>query len=131
MIAIDTNILLRYFTKVDEEQAKRAADVLLKKCSKKEPALVSSIVLVEFVWTLKSAYNYPRESISKALEALISSSEICFEYPDETRSAYKLYASGAADFSDALIGEIGKNKNCQTTYTIDKKASKLDSFTLA
>jgi len=34
------------------------------------------------------------------------------------------------DFSDALLGEMNQLRGCETTITLDKKASKMDTFRL-
>ena len=128
MIGIDTNVLVRYFTRDHEPQAQRAAEILTQRCSEKNPGFVTSIVLVELVWTLRSFYDYSRQEISMALEALLKAKEICFEYPDETQSAYRLYAGGSVDFPDALLGAIATARGCEETVTFDGKAARLDGF---
>ena len=49
MIAIDTNVLLRYLLLDDEIQAKKAADLI----ESRQSVYISHVVLVESVWTLK------------------------------------------------------------------------------
>ena len=64
MIAIDTNVLLRYLLQDDETQAKRAADLILGT----ESVLVTDVVLIETVWTLKGKrYNLSKEQIIKVI----------------------------------------------------------------
>ncbi|WP_289501011.1 PIN domain-containing protein [Gloeocapsopsis sp. IPPAS B-1203] len=49
MIGIDTNILIRYFTKDDLEQWELAVQII----QNNQPCFVSNIVLCEIVWVLK------------------------------------------------------------------------------
>ena len=49
MIAVDTNVLLRYLLLDDEIQAKKAADLI----QSGQTVYISHVVLVETVWTLK------------------------------------------------------------------------------
>ena len=49
MIAVDTNVLLRYLLNDDPEQSPRAATLF----SGEKKILVTDVVLVETIWTLK------------------------------------------------------------------------------
>jgi len=49
MIAIDTNVLLRYLLQDDEKQSELARQVILGS----DEALITGVVLVETIWTLK------------------------------------------------------------------------------
>lgn len=127
MIGLDTNILLRFFTRDDDEQSPKAYQII-RQCSESNPGFISSVVLAEFVWTLKRRYGYQQEDIATALDALIYSKEIRLEYPDAMQYALKLYRDSAVDFPDAMIGAIAKLNGCDATLTFDKRAAKLDLF---
>ena len=53
-IAVDTNVLVRYLTWDDEQQAVEAADAI----EGADEIVVPTIVLCELVWVLKRAYRY-------------------------------------------------------------------------
>lgn len=129
MISIDTNILVRFFTRDDDQQAKAATKLLSVDCNEENPGMVTSIVLVELVWTLRSAYGYSKDQLAQIIEILLSAKELCFEHPDEVRYALELFSIGNSDFSDALIGAISKRLGCDTTMTFDARAAKLGEFT--
>ena len=131
MIGIDTNILVRFVTRDDEKMAQRAYKVITEECTEKSPGFVSTIVLVELVWTLRSQYGYDKSSVLKALESLISAKELDFEHSEFVQQAYRLYLKSATGFADILIGLIHKNYGCETTITFDKKAAKLPKFSEA
>lgn len=58
MIAIDTNVLLRYLLQDDEEQAAKASKIILGS----ERVLITDVVLTETVWTLKGKrYNLTKK----------------------------------------------------------------------
>jgi len=60
MIAIDTNVLLRYLLQDDEGQSKKAAALI----NGTVPVLVTDIVLVETVWVLAGKrYKLDREAL--------------------------------------------------------------------
>ena len=52
MIGIDTNILVRYLTQDDIEQAKTAEALLNKYLTKPKSVLVNNIVMCELIWVL-------------------------------------------------------------------------------
>ena len=110
MIAIDTNILLRYLLDDDKTQSKRAAELILGNV----PILVTDVVLAETIWTLKGKrYNLDKEAIIKVIHSLFEEPNICFENSQTVWRSINDYkhskpiTSGRrrkeAGFSDALI----------------------------
>ena len=60
MITIDTNVLLRYLLDDDKLQSKLASKLILSG----EPVLITDVVLVESIWTLRGKrYSLEKESI--------------------------------------------------------------------
>jgi predicted nucleic-acid-binding protein len=66
MIAVDTNVLVRFLTRDDAPQADRAV-----RCMRHAEVLVLDTVLLETVWVLTSAYSFSRSEISVALRRLL------------------------------------------------------------
>lgn len=115
MIAVDTNVLLRYLLDDDVVQSKKAKSLILGK----EPVLVTDVVLVETVWTLKGArYKLDKNGIIQVVNALFEEPNICFEdgqtiwrAMNDYRKAESIKVKGKrkqADFPDALI--VNKSK---------------------
>ncbi len=67
MIAIDTNIIVRFLVNDDHEQAERARALV-----EAEDAFVPTSVLLETEWVLRSAYRLPRQHIFEALRAFLA-----------------------------------------------------------
>jgi len=130
MIGLDTNVLVRYFTRDDERQWKRVDAYLKKSCSSKNPGWISCIVLCEVVWVLTRGYGYAKSDILKLLEQLCLTAEIRVEAHDCVRGAVQDCKNGKADFSDYLIGRLNKERGCETTITFDRKAANHPSFSL-
>lgn len=110
MIAIDTNVLLRYLLNDDPEQSLRAAALF----ERHNQILVTDIVLVETIWTLKGKkYNQGREALARVISALFEEPSVYFEDGQtvwraltDFRKATSVKVGGKtkfADFSDALI----------------------------
>lgn len=129
MIGIDTNILIRYIVRDDENQAK-AADKIMGSCSENMPALINQIVLVEMVWVLKRFYKYSKLDILKILELILFNSDIEVLNSEEAKKAFIEYEKGNADFSDYFIAAINSHNGVLFTFTFDKQAAQCNGFKL-
>lgn len=121
MIALDTNILVRYLTEDDAEQAARAAALFEEAVERDERLFVPHIVLCELVWVLASAYHRPRKDIVAALKGLLSAAQLNVEDAELAHRALARYATGPADFADYLIGERAMAAGCDEVATFDRK----------
>jgi predicted nucleic-acid-binding protein len=130
MIGLDTNVLMRYIVQDDAIQAKAATRLIETRCQPDEPGFISLLVLTELSWVLSRAYEYERQQISGVIEALLLTTELRVERPEIVRRALLDFDSGTADFADCLIAVCNTVSGCQTTYTFDKRASRLAGFSL-
>ena len=128
MIAVDTNILVRYITNDDKEQSLLATTLLDSYIGKEKSIFINNIVLCELVWVLVRGYKYQKEDIIKTLKLLLSSIEFEFENHELAFLAVIEYEKAEADFSDILIGLLNRYRNCSVTYSFDQKALKLKYF---
>ena len=110
MIAVDTNVLLRYLLHDDEAQAARADAIF----DAAETILITDVVLVETVWTLVGRkYRLAKADVVSVLERLFSEPNIRFEDDQVVWRALQAYRNAAsaggappakgAGFPDALI----------------------------
>lgn len=128
MIGIDTNVLVRYLTRDDEQQSEIAHNYLMSECTVEQPAFINRVVQCEVVWVLERAYRYTREQIAHALEMIFRTRQFQVEDQEAALAALRLYRQGKADFADALIGAGNKTAGCEVTVTFDRKAAELDTF---
>lgn len=122
MIGLDTNILLRV-VKTDPEsprQSELARKHVREVWERNESVFVSSVVLVECCWVLKSCYGTTKEGLITFVEYLLGLDLTKLEHPRETGLALDSFRKGKGDFSDYLIGHIGIGKGCEATWTFDK-----------
>ena len=126
MIALDTNILVRYLVKDDRDQAVLATDFLAgNRC------FVLKSVLLELVWVLSSSagYNLPRENVHERLLHILGLSCIETETPANVAQALTWYAKGM-DFADAL--HLSGSSELLGLATFDRKfASDAEKFDAA
>ena len=130
MIGLDTNILVRYLTQDDPVQSARAADLLERRLTEKNPGFVSVVAMVETVWVLDRAYFLTTQEIATAIERLLQVEVLAIENEQEVFSAMVALKQGHGSFADALIAELGARVGCTRTLTFDRKATRLPAFEL-
>ena len=79
MIAVDTNVLIRYLVEDDPYQSRKAEQVFITAEEKGESLFISEIVLVETVWVLKRCYRLKREDIAEILVRLVHARQLSFD----------------------------------------------------
>jgi predicted nucleic-acid-binding protein len=128
MIGLDTNCLLRYLLRDDDRQAHRVAATLVKAVEQGKAVFINDIVLAEVLWVLRSSYRFDRPKIVRAVEQLTGSSHFAFEHKADVLTALQQFKSGEAGFADCLIGAKNRRLGCETTYSFDKAAQWLPTF---
>lgn len=122
MIGLDTNVVVRYLTQDDPQQAEAAAAVI-DNLTADEPGYLSVVTMVEVYWVLRRAYGVARDESADLVEGLLNSLELRVGHEGPLRSA--LTASrGGPDFAEALIAELGRSAGCDRTVTFDKRAAR-------
>ena len=129
MIALDTNVLVRYLARDDAEQAE-AARALLEELTEERPGFVCREVMVELVRVLRRTYGISRSRVTDVLEELVLSKELEVEAGIDVASAALRYRQGIADFSDLMISAAAERSGASALYTFDRKAARLDSAVL-
>ena len=124
MIGLDTNVIVRYITQDDAEQSAVATRIFEELITDDNHGFISSVALCETVWVLARAYKQPREKLIEVIKQLLLVDCIEVEHRDEVWSAVADFEEGTADFSDYLIGRIGREAGVKTTYSFDDKAVK-------
>ena len=127
MIALDTNILVRYIVQDNKTQAQKATKAI-ESLTPDMPAFISCIVLCEVNRVLKSVYKISKKDRLKALQNILSVAVFNIERLECCLKALKLYEAGPADFSDYLIQQIAWMEGCESVLTFDKKANKSPGF---
>jgi predicted nucleic-acid-binding protein len=128
LLGIDTNLLIRFVTNDDVRQAKKVKQIFNEAEQNNKSFFVSLAVTLEFFWVLESGYDLSQDDVLIALESMLGLSILEFERENELMTLLNIGKKG--DLSDQLIGIIGQSEGCFTTLTFDKKASRLEQFTL-
>ncbi len=120
MLALDTNVLARYY--VAEEDASRAT---LAQCQAARRTLesgaqlfVAKTVLLELEWVLRGAYGVARRDVLRAFEHLLALPNVEVEDRGTVESALAGLRAGL-DFADALHHASGRA--CAAFLTFDAR----------
>lgn len=124
MIGVDTNVLVRYLTRDDEQQFERSEKFFSERSSA-DPAFISLVVVVETAWVLASSFRQPPAAVARALTGLLSVDEVVVQAPDVVRRAIRDSLSASASVSDAIIAHLAIDATCDYTVTFDRKAAEL------
>jgi len=128
MIALDTNVLVRFLVEDDPKQSRQAARLIEKAVASGEPLFISDIVMCETVWVLGSAYGFSRADIAGALANLLRAKSVVFASTDRLASALEAYRGGKGDFADYLIREQAHAHGADQVATFDRALLKEPGF---
>ena len=130
MIGLDTNVIVRYLAQDEPRQSAAATRFIERALSPENPGLITGITLCEVVWVLAECYGADRARIRSVVEGLLSSKQLAVDEADLVWKALRALDASAADFSDALIGQIVTARGGEKTITFDRAAAKLPGFEL-
>ena len=111
MRAVDTNVVVRYLTGDDPGQAARARAAI-----DAGDVFVSTTVLLESEWVLRSVYGLSRTEVAAALRAFAGLPGLSVESPAVLSEALD-HAQRGMDFADAL--HLGAAARCEALLTFD------------
>ncbi len=113
MLAVDTNIIVRYLTADHPEQFAKASALI-----EGEDVYVCSTVLLETEWVLRRGYRFSRDQVSAALTAFAGLPRVTLEDAAVAAKALEWMRSGL-DFADAL--HLAKAAGCDAFVSFDQR----------
>ena len=119
MIALDTNILARYYVldAADVESGRQHAQAV-KALSGKDRFFVPKTVLLELEWVLRGFYDQPRDNILRVFDHLMAMPMVRVEDERVVTAAIDVYRAGL-DFADAL--HHASAHGCERFLTFDDR----------
>ena len=118
MIALDTNVIVRFLVQDDPAQG-RQAQTLMAGLTTDAPGFLCCEVMVELVWVLERAYRFSRAEIAAAVEGLLEAAEVHIETADRVGLAINRYRAGGPGFADQMILLAATAQGCRTLVTFD------------
>ena len=113
MLAVDTNVIVRYLTRDDAEQFAKASALISG-----EDVYVCTTVLLETEWVLRRGYRLSRERVIAALGAFAGLPRVTLEDPASIAKALDWTRRGM-DFADAL--HLAKAQGCEAFVSFDQR----------
>jgi predicted nucleic acid-binding protein len=113
MLAVDTNVVVRFLTRDHPEQAATA-----KRLIDDNDVLVSTTVLLESEWVLRSRYGFRRPETVAALRSFAGMPRVTLENPVLAARALDWTAQGM-DFADAL--HLARAQQCEAFVSFDRR----------
>jgi predicted nucleic-acid-binding protein len=113
MLAIDTNLVVRYLTGDHPKQSPRARTLI-----DGQQVFAAITVVLEVEWVLRSTYEYGSVDVTRALRAFAGLPTVTVEDGAAVAAALDLAEKGM-DFADAL--HLGRSAHCDGFATFDRK----------
>ncbi|MEE4349873.1 MAG: type II toxin-antitoxin system VapC family toxin [Pacificimonas sp.] len=124
MNAVDTNILLRFFTRDDPAQHAEVRSLLAHTEAAGDRLFVSVLALAETLWTLRTQYRWNDVRCRAALREIADMAAFTLDHASAVASALNDPRLQRLDVADALIASIGMEAGCDSTLTFDKAAAR-------
>ncbi len=119
MIAVDTNILARFYCDDPEDtEAKRQRPVARRVMVESASLFVPLTVVLEFEWVMRGFYQASPEEFCLAIEHLLGMSHVTVERWEAVADALNLHRRGL-DFADAV--HWASSGACAGLVTFDDK----------
>jgi predicted nucleic-acid-binding protein len=116
VVAVDTNVLVRFLTRDDPSQSPRAVTLFGS-----EEIWIAKSVLLETEWVLRSLYRFKADQVEDTFRALAGLSNVHLDDAVAVAHALDLWSAGL-DFADALhLVSLG---GAETFATFDEKLVK-------
>ena len=128
MKGLDTNVLVRLLVGDDAGQTQRVASLLQSAERAGESFFVPSLVLLELIWVLDSAYGCTRAEVLEALERLTMMPVLRIDNLDAVHRAIALGRKGKQGIADLLIGCCAVAGGCTSVLTFDRGAARHELF---
>lgn len=116
MIALDTNVLARFYIEETEPEAKKQ-HLQAKRLMSAPSLFVARTVVLELEWLMRGGYGYSRDEIAAVIAHLLGLPNVTVENWEMVSDALAAYRAGL-DFADALHHAAG---TAESFVTFDSK----------
>jgi predicted nucleic-acid-binding protein len=112
MLAVDTNVLVRYIVADDARQAERARTVI-----DGEDVFIPTSVILEVEWVLRSTYGFAFAAVADAVRTIAGQPTVTLEAPLVVQTALG-WSEAGVDFADAL--HMAASQHCEAFVSFDR-----------
>ncbi len=128
MIALDTNVVVRFLVDDDKAQSAKASKLIKRAITQNQSLFISDIVLCETIWVLKRLYKFKKEPIIGVMRQLLRAGHLAFVDEDRIARALDSFENGKGDFADYLIAQHASSAGFTQVATFDKNLLKEEMF---
>jgi predicted nucleic-acid-binding protein len=125
VIGLDTNILVRFLTQDDPDQAHQASAAMAQ-LTQDRPGLIGREVMIELVWVLERSYKFSRSEIAAVISGLLATSDLVVEGADGVADCLGLYEFEGFGFNDPMVRAAARRLGAGGVLTFDRKAAALE-----
>lgn len=130
MIALDTNVLVRYLVD-DHPKQPGAARKLLAELTSERRGFTCREVSVERARILDRACRFSRNGIATVFEELAAIKEIHLAAADDKIRAADGYPRGGPDFTEQMTVAATRRSSADTLYTLQRRDGQLRATALS
>ena len=123
MFGLDTNVLVRYLLRDDQEQAEQAKMVIDQALASGKSVTVCLLTILETEWVLRSCAALDKKAITTTFRMLLETHNLNIEHEETLEKALFFYENHSADFADCLMAAHYTSIGCSSMLTFDRKAA--------
>lgn len=123
LVALDTNVLVRYIAQDDARQSAAATKFIEQRLGPAGRGFVSLVALLETVWVMESRYGADAALVADILADLLDAASLEVQDSAAVRAALQRYRAGRVDLHDCLIVSLAEQRKARVV-TFDARAAK-------
>lgn len=128
MNGLDTNVLIRYITQDDGQQAAQAEKAIETARSRNEKLVIQPVVLCEMIWVLEMAYGFTKNDVLSVLDQVMRTAQFKIVDKDVCWKALGDFSRENGDFADYYVGRANEREGAEATLTFDRALKESDMF---
>ena len=122
---LDTNVIVRFLSKEPPAMAQRAQRLLAKAQAGEITFRLTSMVVAEIVWVLRTIYGRDPKDVATAMSALLRADGIVVEKRDTLLEALDVMVERRVAFPDAFTA-VSARQSGEPVCTFDSDFKRLD-----
>lgn len=126
---LDTNVLLRYFTRDHPAQADRALALLQRVERGDETVMTTPLVIFEVIFTLQTYYHVPRAEVNRLVRLVLALPGLRLPGKRLFEQALALYVTYNISFADAYNVASMQSSGITEIYSWDRGFDRIPGIT--
>lgn len=120
MIAVDTNLFVRWLMNDEKSQVEAAARLFRAAEKTNDPIWVADMIIGELVGVLQRVFRLRPQQVAEMVEPIIAAPMFAIENRDRLMRAMELFAAHNVDFIDCYIASSAIEKGLKGVASFDR-----------